>query len=120
MLSLWDANIQKEAYLPKFNLIKDLFNGMRLSVNDVHAVQITLKSLVIKDDTYEAKLCYKGQDHFGLDKLDIMHPLYRQIDMFRIWFVLQRYNEFGYRPFFTNMMADDITITGKRSTRIIS
>ncbi|MEE4411019.1 DUF3289 family protein, partial [Serratia sp. C2(2)] len=33
---------------------------------------------------------------------------------FRIWFVLQRYNQFGFKPFMTNMEAT-VEITGRRN-----
>lgn len=35
---------------------------------------------------------------------------------FRIWFMLQRYNLFSFRPFMTNMEAT-VEITGERNER---
>ncbi|AML58575.1 hypothetical protein AXX16_2878 [Serratia rubidaea] len=46
-----------------------------------------------------------GQDHFGLDVSDIRKKKFSQFQFFRIWFILQRFNRFGFRPFLTNMEA---------------
>lgn len=45
------------------------------------------------------------QDHFGLGVEDIQKQKFMQFQFFKIWFVLQRFNRFGFRPFFTNMEA---------------
>lgn len=57
---------------------------------------------------------YKIQDHFGLDSDDITTFKFNQFRFFRIWFVLQRYNQFGFKPFMTNMEAI-VEITGDRN-----
>lgn len=54
---------------------------------------------------------YKVQDHFGLDDDDIMKNKFSQFRFFRIWFILQRYNLFGFKPFITNIETD-IEIVG--------
>lgn len=48
---------------------------------------------------------FTGQDHFGLDTNDIFKKKFNQFQFFRIWFVLQRHDKFGFRPFLTNMDA---------------
>jgi len=55
---------------------------------------------------------YKVQDHFGLDNDDISNFKFNHLNFFRIWFVLQRYSKFGFKPFMTNIKAT-VEITGK-------
>lgn len=100
--------------LPKFDRFQDIFNGMSITVHDTWATQITLKALRIDNDRYHAVLHYKVQDHFGLDNLDISKSKFKQFQFFRIWFVLQRYNKFGFKPFMTNMEAT-VDIVGVRN-----
>ena len=100
--------------LPKFNRFKDNYNGMGITVHDTWSTHITLKSLHIENDRYRAVVHYKVQDHFGLDSDDMLKTKFSQFLLFRIWFVLQRYNLFGFRPFITNMEAT-VEITGGRS-----
>ena len=102
--------------LPKFDRIKDRFNGMGISVHDTWATQITIKSLKVENNRFRAVVYYKIQDHFGLDNLDIQNWKFRQFNLFRIWFVLQRYSQFAFKPFMTNMEAT-IEITGERSVK---
>ncbi|MBV4367877.1 YPO3983 family protein [Erwinia phyllosphaerae] len=97
--------------LPKFDRFQDNFNGMGITVHDTWATHITIKSLHIDNGHFRAMVHYKVQDHFGLDGDDIMSEKFRQFHLFRIWFVLQRYNQFGFRPFMTNMEST-IEITG--------
>jgi len=100
--------------LPKFDRFQDDFNGMGITVHDTWATQITIKSLYIDNDHYQAVVHYKVQDHFGLDDDDILKNKFNQFHFFRIWFVLQRYKPFGFKPFMTNMEAS-IEITGERN-----
>ncbi|KGT92266.1 hypothetical protein NG99_14785 [Erwinia typographi] len=98
--------------LPRFDRWKDNINGLGMSVHGVYATHITLRSLLVEEKNYRAVVHYKGQDHFGLDNRDIMSPKFHHLNIFRIWFVLQRWQKFAYRPFMTNMEAT-ITIEGK-------
>lgn len=91
--------------LPKFDRFQDNFNGMGITVHDTWATHITIKSLHIEKARYRALIHYKVQDHFGLDDGDISKFKFNQFRFFRIWFVLQRYNKFGFKPFMTNMDA---------------
>ena len=100
--------------LPKFDRFQDSFNGMGITVHDIWAAHITIKSLQIDNDRYRAVVHYKVQDHFGLDNDDILKVKFSQFHFFRIWFVLQRYNQFGLRPFMTNMEAS-VKIIGERN-----
>ncbi|GLR09262.1 hypothetical protein GCM10007905_19820 [Mixta theicola] len=104
----------KEGRLPKFDRLQDNFNGMGITIHNTWATHITLKSLHIESDRYRARVHYKIQDHFGLDSEDIHNILFSNFRLFRIWFVLQRYHRFGFKPFMTNMDAD-IEITGERN-----
>jgi len=64
-------NAISKGKLPKFNRLQDNFNGMGITVHDTWATHITLKSLQIANDRYQAVVHYKVQDHFGLDVEDI-------------------------------------------------
>ncbi|WP_090133230.1 YPO3983 family protein [Kosakonia oryziphila] len=103
-----------EGRLPKFDRFQDNFNGMGITVHDTWATHITIKSLHIENDRYRAVVHYKVQDHFGLDSDDITKTKFNQFHFFRIWFVLQRYNQFGFKPFMTNMEAT-VEIIGARN-----
>ncbi|NEG62152.1 DUF3289 family protein [Pantoea agglomerans] len=100
--------------LPKFNRFQDNYNGMGITVHDTWATHITIKSLQVDNDRYRAVVHYNVQDHFGLDVDDISKFKFSQFRFFRIWFVLQRYNQFGFKPFMTNIEAK-IEITGGRN-----
>ncbi|WP_425256063.1 YPO3983 family protein [Kosakonia oryziphila] len=103
-----------EGRLPKFDRFQDNYNGMGIIIHDTWATHITIKSLHIENDRYRAVVHYKVQDHFGLDSEDILKTKFSQLHFFRIWFVLQRYNQFGFKPFMTNMEAT-VEITGGRN-----
>lgn len=100
-----------EGKLPKFDRFQDNFNGMGITVHDTWATHITIKSLHIGNNRFRAAVHYKVQDHFGLDSDDILNTKFSQLHFFRIWSVLQRYNQFGFQPFMTNMEAT-VEITG--------
>lgn len=100
--------------LPRFDRVEDSVNGMGITVHDTWATHIKVKSLMIDKNYYRATLHYKVQDHFGLDDDDISSALFSQFRFFRIWFVLQRYNEFAFKPFITDMEAT-IEINGARN-----
>ncbi|ARJ41971.1 hypothetical protein B1H58_07995 [Pantoea alhagi] len=99
--------------LPKFDRLQDNYNGMGITVHDTWVTHITIRSLQIEKDEYRAVVHYKVQDHFGLDSDDMLKTKFSQFHFFRIWFVLQRYNQFGFKPFMTNMEAT-IDISGSR------
>ncbi|MBU5376056.1 YPO3983 family protein [Pantoea septica] len=103
-----------EGRLPKFDRFQDNFNGMGITVHDTWATHVSLRSLHIDNDRYRAVVHYKVQDHFGLDSDDILKTKFSQFHFFRIWFVLQRYNQFGFKPFMTNIEAT-VEITGGRN-----
>lgn len=87
---------------------------MGITVHDTWATHITLRSLQIDNNWYRAVVHYKVQDHFGLDRDDILNKKFNQFHLFRIWFVLQRYNQFGFKPYMTNMEAT-VDIMGERN-----
>ena len=99
--------------LPKFDRFQDDFNGMGITVHDTWATHVTIKSLQIYKDHYRAIVHYNIQDHFGLDIDDISNFKFSYFRFFRIWFVLQRYNQFGFKPFMANMESN-IEISGGR------
>ena len=104
----------RNSVLPKFSRGVDYINGLGITVHDIYAVRISLLNLHISPQGWEGKLRYEAQDHFGLDDEDIQKKMFHQFTFFRIWFVLQRYKNFAFRPFMTNMEAV-ITIEGKRA-----
>ena len=105
-----------DSKLPKFDRFQDNFNGMGITVHDTWATDITLRSLQIHNDRYRAVVHYRVQDHFGLDSGDILKTKFSQFNFFRIWFVLQHYMQFGFRPFMANMEST-VELTGGRDER---
>lgn len=99
--------------LPKFNRSIDNTNGLVIAVHDTWATHITLESLEVDGDSYRAKVHYRVQDHFGLDEADIINPVYREFRIFRLWFALQRWDKYGYKPFITEMNTT-VEISGRR------
>ncbi|QPT12978.1 DUF3289 family protein [Serratia rubidaea] len=102
--------------LPKFDRFQDNFNGMGITVHDTWATHITVKSLQVDNASYRALVHYRVQDHFGLDDDDIRKVRFNQFRFFRIWFVLQRYNQLGFKPFMTNMEAT-VEISGRHNEK---
>ncbi|MGF9659394.1 YPO3983 family protein [Pantoea agglomerans] len=102
--------------LPKFDRFQDNYNGMGITVHDTWVTHIILNSVHIENDRYRAVVHYKVQDHFGLDSEDILKAKFCQFHFFRIWFVLQRYNQFGFKPFMTNMAAT-VEVSGGRDEK---
>ncbi|EXU76167.1 hypothetical protein BG55_07105 [Erwinia mallotivora] len=82
-------------------------------MHDVHATRIDILSLDVNEKGWKASVRFTAQDHFGLDAEDIRKQKFNQFQFFRIWFVLQRFNKFGFRPFLTNMGAT-IEVSGLR------
>lgn len=76
---------------------------MGVTVQDTWATHIIIKSFNIDNNRYQAQVHYKVQNHFGLDGYDILKDRFNLFRFFRIWFVLQRYHHFGFKPFITNM-----------------
>ncbi|WP_345828844.1 DUF3289 family protein [Erwinia sp. HDF1-3R] len=111
--SFRDGILNECVVLPKFNRVIDNTNGLVISVHDTWSTHITLASLEVTGDSYRAKVHYRVQDHFGLDDTDVKNELFRQFRIFRLWFVLQRWDEYGYKPFITEMNAT-VEISGVR------
>lgn len=114
--SKFSENI-RGSVLPKFNNWVDRVNSLTIGVHDVWATTITLKSLVIEGDNYSATINYRAQDHFGLDFKDVLNPVYRQFRIFRIWFLLQHYEKYSFKPFITEMNAS-ISVKGNRYDQV--
>lgn len=107
----------KDTVLPKFIRLKDSINGLALVVHDTSATRITLDTLTIENNSYRGTVTFEVQDHFGLDKNDIRSKVFYQFRLFRLWFYLQRSQQFGYRPFMTNMQAT-VEISGTRDEKM--
>lgn len=99
--------------LPKFKQAIDNTNGLVITVHDTWATHITLESLEVNGDSYRAKVHYHIQDHFGLNDDDVQNSFYHQFRIFRLWFALQRWDLYGYKPFITEMNAT-VEISGRQ------
>ncbi|MBP2169593.1 uncharacterized protein (TIGR03034 family) [Erwinia toletana] len=104
----------KVTVLPKFTRFSDNINGLGITVHDIHAMRIKLINLEVNHNRWKANVQYQAQDHFGLDNNDIMKTKFNQFRFFRIWFVLQRYEKFGFRPFMTDMETTLVIEGGSR------
>lgn len=91
--------------LPKFDDFEDRFNGMGITVHDIHFQRIILYNFVRSKIGWSAEIAFEAQDHFGLGREDITKKLFHSFRFFRIWFVLQRYDAFKFKPFMTNFHA---------------
>ncbi|MCG8707893.1 DUF3289 family protein [Brenneria sp. 4F2] len=104
----------KSSILPKFTRIQDGFNGLGLAVHDTYSTEISIKELDISQNEYRSVIRYKVQDHFGLDQDDIRSWKFSQFYFFKTWFILQRSQTYGFRPFFTDMETC-VTIKGSKN-----
>lgn len=109
----FEDEIRNKSVLPKFDSKIDNTNGLVITVHDTWATHITLESLEVDGDSYRAKVHYRIQDHFGLDDADVLNPVYREFRIFRLWFALQRWDKYDYKPFITEMNAT-VEISGRR------
>ncbi|WP_312545206.1 DUF3289 family protein [Pantoea eucalypti] len=106
--------VLSKSHLPKYTRWKDFVNGMGITVHDINSTEISIESLTFQGNKYTAVVKYRAQDHFGLDKEDILKAKFNSITFFRIWFALQRAKHFAQKPFFTNFQAI-ITLTGENN-----
>jgi uncharacterized protein (TIGR03034 family) len=109
---IWDVQTEiSGTTLPKFNDSEDRFNGMGITVHDIYFQRIVMLNFRRYQIGWEANILFEAQDHFGLGREDITKKLYQNFRFFRIWFVLQRYNRFSFKPFVTNFNAS-VKLTG--------
>ncbi|MCS5450221.1 DUF3289 family protein [Enterobacter huaxiensis] len=110
---IWDVQTRiLRTTLPKFNDLEDRFNGMGITVHDIYFQRIVMLNFRRYQIGWEADILVEAQDHFGLGREDITKKLYQNFRFFRIWFVLQRYNCFSFKPFLTNFNAS-VKLTGQ-------
>lgn len=110
---IWDVRTEiSRRILPKFNDPEDRFNGMGITVHDIYFQRIVMLNFRRYQIGWEADILFEAQDHFGLGREDITKKLYQNFRFFRIWFVLQRYNRFSFKPFVTNFNAS-VKLTGQ-------
>lgn len=96
----------KEIRLPKFTDI-DWFNGLGISIHDTFSTRIYIDNFIIDEKEsggisrkkFQVRLTFQIQDHFGLDISDMNCILFENISWFCSWFMLQRYNEYNFKPF---------------------
>lgn len=108
------STVLSKSHLPKYTRWKDFVNGMGITIHDINSTEISIESLTFQGNKYTAVVKYRAQDHFGLDKEDILKAKFNSITYFRIWFVLQRAKHFAQKPFFTNFEAT-ITLAGENN-----
>lgn len=91
-----------------FNKKEDYINGLVLSVHTLWCMEIRLTKLDVDlvDKKFRGLIEIVAQDHFGLDKKDITagSKVAQSDAMFKSWFMLQRWSEFNYKPFITEMI----------------
>ncbi|TDN54826.1 uncharacterized protein (TIGR03034 family) [Buttiauxella sp. JUb87] len=90
--------IKNEVKLPKFD-DWDWFNGLGIIIHDTYSTRIYLDYLIIKDEGFKAGLSFQIQDHFGLDVGDVNGKYFEYSSWFCSWFILQRFRDYGYKPF---------------------
>ena len=112
-VDFFKSDIQNNTILPKFDRLIDRTNGLVITIHDTWSTHITLESLEVQGDIYKARIHYRVQDHFGLDNIDVTNPIYNKFRLFRLWFTLQRWDEYDYKPFITEMNAT-VEIRGRR------
>lgn len=100
------AKITSRVTLPKFNKI-DWFNGLGIAIHDTYSTNIYLDNFEIMEDgngrfrrkNFKARLTFQIQDHFGLDIGDVNGKFFELTSWFCSWFILQRYKNYGFKPF---------------------
>jgi uncharacterized protein (TIGR03034 family) len=97
-LSLMIRDPKDGVKLPKFDNY-DWFNGLGITIHDTYATKIYLDYIDIKNNSFEAGLSFKIQDHFGLDVADVNGKWFEYSHWFCSWFILQRYEGYDYKPF---------------------
>lgn len=100
------AKIAARVTLPKFNKI-DWFNGLGITIHDTYSTKIYLDDLEIIETeiggfhrkNFKVRLLFQIQDHFGLDIGDMNGKIFELSSWICSWFILQRYKNFGFKPF---------------------
>jgi len=105
---IWDilANDKDRSLkLPGFDSDVDYINGMVFCVHGLTALELKLTNLDVDmiNRTFKCTIEFKAQDHFGLDEKDVTEKGFEKLILFRAWFILQRWNVYGYKPFITEM-----------------
>lgn len=102
--------ISENVKLPKFDNY-DLTNGLGITIHDTYSTRIYIDYIDVFNGEYVAQLTFKIQDHFGLDVGDVNGKWFEYFTWFCSWFILQRYHEYGYKPF-VNESSFSILIKG--------
>lgn len=94
-------------HLPHFDTpIVDWINGLGITVHGIWSLWVTIESLDIDlfNKTFHGVVSFKIQDHFGLNEDDVNGNKYFELlPSFRSWFILQRYEKFGFKPYITEI-----------------
>ena len=100
------AKIGRNVTLPKFTDL-DWFNGLGITIHDTYSTKIYLDDFEIMETEtvssrrkkFKARLTFQIQDHFGLDIADLNGKIFELSPWFCSWFILQRYRNYGFKPF---------------------
>ena len=101
-INRWEENIRLDGH-PVFSTTTDLFQGLKIAINDVWAYEVQIIEYNLSDRCYKGKFSLTLYDHFGLDEPDIRNKPPKYLDGFRCWFILQHLDRFSYRPFVTKI-----------------
>lgn len=96
---------------PHFDTPDDLWNGLKICVNDTWGNYIEIKDYSCDGYSFSGTIRYTIYDHFGLDDTDItgsswyLSGIIPNLDQFVAWYVLQHYQGCcgNYKPFITYM-----------------
>lgn len=96
---------------PNFGSSSDMFNGLKICINDTWGYYINIKNYSSDGKTYSGTLHFTIYDHFGLDDSDVEKFGWTQ--GFSAWYTLQHYTgcEGAYIPFIT-YIEFDVPISG--------
>lgn len=93
-----EKDISRHVKLPKFDDY-DFTNGLGITIHDTYSTKIYIDYVDVFNGEYVSQLTFEIQDHFGLDVGDVNGKWFEYSSWFCSWFILQRYNEYGYKPF---------------------
>lgn len=107
----FSTDITENVGRPHYDTPDDLWNGLKICVNDTWGNFIEIKDYTCDGYTFSGTIKYTIYDHFGLDDTDItgdawyLSGVIPNLDQFVAWYVLQHYEGCNgkYKPFVTYM-----------------
>ena len=107
----FSTDITENVGKPHYDTADDLWNGLKICVNDTWGNFIEIKDYCCDGYSFNGTIRYTIYDHFGLDDSDItgdswyLSGVIPYLDQFAAWYVLQHYEGCNgkYKPFVTYM-----------------